>query len=178
MRSFKAESILASTIAAAAILFYSGAETFRMLGDTPTRSPYGRGHDEGLAAVERQRERESNLIRLGLAQIGLGGVLLVGSIGVGIAIAYGIGPKWLTYRISGRIEGRYVFSEGSTHPDGDPHLLGGRSYVAVWSADDQTLHELWCPPDLYRQLRPGQRVECRAIGRRLTRVDRVLASDS
>lgn len=169
---------MASAVAAAAMLFYSGAETFRMLGDTPMGSSYGRDQTERLAAVERQREREANLVRFGVAQFVLGGVLIVGSIGVGIAIGYGIGPKWLTYRISGRVESRYVFAEGSTHTDGDPGLLGGRSYVAIWSTDDEMLHELWCPPELYREFRHGQMVECRAIGRRLTRIDRLESQES
>lgn len=172
MRSFKAEAVLASTIAAAAMLFYSGVETFRMLGDTPTTYTYGETPAARAAKVQRHRDRQADLVRNGIAQFVIGGVLGLGSLGVGLAIAYGVGPKWLTYRVSGKVEARYVFADGQTYVDADREVIGGRCYVAIWSSEDRTLHELWCPPEKYRLFRPGQLVECRAIGRRLTRIDR------
>ncbi|MCX7799607.1 MAG: hypothetical protein N2109_04615 [Fimbriimonadales bacterium] len=150
MRSFTTEGILATLLAGSAMLVYSGFATIR-------------SESANLRALW-----------LGEAQIVLGAASGLAALAAGLAVAFGIGPRFLARRVEGVVVSRTVFSDGEIFEDGDPELLGGRCYVTLWQPVDQHLTELWCEPQAYRRLRKGCRARVRALGRRLVAIERAV----
>ena len=121
-------------------------------------------------AIKRERIRKKNEIyNIAFPATFYGGLALVAlSLGVGLLIGKGIGPRWMGSIVNGTVSERFVYYDGTQHFGIPEHVSeGARFYVRFQTAVGHS-DEVATSPEVYALLAPGTVFRGRALGSRLT----------
>lgn len=120
-------------------------------------------------AIKRERIRKKNeFFNIAFPATFYGGLTLIAlSLGAGLLIGTGRGPRWMSTPVSGSVSERFVYYDGTKHFGIPDHISeGARFYVRFRTASGQS-DEVATSPEVYGLLAPGTVFRGRALGSRL-----------
>ncbi len=140
----------------------------RFTSDAPYRVDSNDTAEERATKRERIRKKNATFNFLYPAVFYGGIVTTLISLGTGLVIAFGVGPRWMGSIVNGTVSERFVDYQGTQHFGVPEHVSeGARFYVRFQTAAGHS-DEVATSPEVYALLAPGTVFRGRALGSRLT----------